>query len=90
MSIHQEHTYVPAVAIMRATRRHSLQKVPVVMNTTPRQVCGDARRIGYTGTQDSDLALYRIKIRPGNGQPTMTLPAFYILEGGVFREYEQP
>jgi hypothetical protein len=85
----QPPTYVPSVGIIRATLRFSSNRVPISLSSNPEQICGEARRIGYTGTQDHDLAIYRLKIRLGQGHPTVTLPGLYIIEGGIFQEYEQ-
>ncbi len=82
------HVYMPAIPITRATMKHSWSKLPVTIKSAPETVCGEARRVGYTGTQPHDLALYRLKIKMGNGIPTITLPSFYILDDGVFQDYE--
>lgn len=84
-----QQTYIPAIAITRATLRHSWSRVPVATSLRPDKICGEARRIGYTGKTDNDLALYRLKIKPQTGYPTMTLPGMYIIENGSFSEYEQ-
>ncbi|HTI13053.1 MAG TPA: hypothetical protein VL461_00585 [Dictyobacter sp.] len=81
--------YIPAVSILRATLRYSANKLPVATMNTPDQICGEARRIGYTGKQAHDLALYRLKVRPGKGASTITLPGLYILDDGLFQDYEQ-
>lgn len=80
--------YIPAIAITRATLKHSWSRVPVATTSAPNQVCGEARRIGYTGKKESDLALYRLKIKPHTGSPTMTLPNLYVIDDGSFEEYE--
>ena len=82
-------TYVPAVAITHATLRHSLQKVPVVVAGEPGRVRGVAQRVGYTGNRDEDLAIYRLKIKVGEDLPTITLPGFFVIEDGIFKNYEQ-
>jgi hypothetical protein len=82
-------TYIPTIAIERATLKYSSSKLPVSTIRQPEQICGEARRIGYTGTQDHDLALYRIKIKKGQGYPSMTLPGLYIITDGIFQDYEQ-
>lgn len=84
--VHPQEKYIPAVAITTCT---SLKQIPVATTAAPDRVCGGARRIGYTGTLDSDLPLYRLKIRISNDLPTVTLPDFYVLEDGLFVEYEQ-
>ncbi len=87
-SQHTPHTYIPAIAIKRATLKHSWNKVPVATVAAPDLVCGEARRIGYAGKLDTDLALYRLKIKQGKDVPTVTLPGLYIIEDGIFQDYE--
>ncbi len=84
-----QQTYIPAVAITNATLKHSWGKLPVASTLAPDRICGEARRIGYTGKQDNDLALYRLKIKSGNGLPTVTLPSLYVIKDGSFIEYQQ-
>lgn len=86
--LERPHTYVPIIAITRATLKHSWSKIPVATAIVPDQICGEARRIGYAGKDENDLALYRLKIRPGRGLSTVTLPAIYIIEDGIFQDYE--
>jgi hypothetical protein len=83
-----QHTYVPAIAITRATLKHSWGRIPVATVMAPEQVCGEAKRIGYAGKLDSDAAIYRLKIKQGQGLPTVTLPGLYVIENGMFQEYE--
>ena len=89
MSLSTQHTYIPSVAIIRATLKYSSNKLPVSTLSNPEQICGEARRIGYTGKLDSDLALYRLKIKMGKEYPTLTLPGLYIIENGIFQDYEE-
>jgi hypothetical protein len=86
--LERPHIYVPIIAITRATLKHSWNKISVATATAPNHICGEARRIGYTGKDENDLALYRLKIRPGHGLSTVTLPAIYIIEDGIFQDYE--
>jgi hypothetical protein len=86
--LERQHIYIPAIAITRATLKHSWNKLPVATTTAPEQICGEARRIGYTGKNENDLALYRLKIRPGHGLSTVTLPGLYIIENALFQDYE--
>ncbi len=88
--MHPQKKYIPAVAMTTCSGlKQSCCRIPVATTAAPDRVCGEARRIGYTGILDSDLPLYRLKIKVGNGLLTVTLPGFYIIEGGVFVEYEQ-
>lgn len=79
--------YIPAITITSATFKHSWGKLPVATTGAPERVCGEARRIGYTGKSETDFALYRLKIKSSNGIPTMTLPNLYIIKDGIFVEY---
>lgn len=87
-----EAIYRPAIALMRATFKHSLASIPLVKADTPEAICGRARRIGYCGTQKENLALYRLKIhkQSRNGKVTATLPGLFVLEAGVFRLFDTP
>ncbi len=82
-----QQTYIPAVTISSATFKHSWGKVPVATTGAPEHVCGEARRVGYTGKTETDFALYRLKIKSSHGTPTVTLPSFYVIKGGFFVEY---
>jgi len=82
-----QQTYIPAIPVSRATLRHSWSKLPVALQHDPKNICGEARRIGYAGKQVDDLALYRLKIKPVSGLPTVTLPNIYVLKDGCFVEY---
>ena len=83
-----QYTYIPAIAIERATLKHSWSRLPVATLSAPDSICGEARRIGYTGKQDNDLALYRLKIKHAHHFPTMTLPGLYIIDQGRFLDYD--
>jgi hypothetical protein len=84
-----QHGYQPGIPLIRATLKHSLNRLPVTSTDHPEQICGEARRVGYTSKQEDALALYRLKIRAGPGFPTITLPGFYIIDNGVFQDYER-
>lgn len=84
-----QQTYISVVAISRITLKHSLYRLPIATADAPDHICGVAQRVGYTGKQDNDLAIYRLKVKTGNNLPVMTLPGFFVLEQGVFVDYEQ-
>lgn len=84
-----QQTYVPVVAIGRITLKHSLYRLPIATTVAPDSICGVALRVGYTGRQENDLAIYRLKIKIGNNLPVMTFPGFFVLEQSVFVDYEQ-
>ena len=80
--------YVPLLAILEATFKHSLAKLEVAILNAPEEVCGIAQRVGYTGSKDTDVAIYRLKIRGGRFRSTITLPGFYVIDKGIFTDYE--
>lgn len=82
---HQQRIYKPAIAIDQATKGSSLGKIPLVDVVAQETMCGYARRIGYSGPERNDFALYRLKIRvEGKRYPVMTLPGIFILKDGYF------
>lgn len=81
--------YTPAVGINRITVKHAMGKVFVTSTDAPDRVCGIARRVGYTGKSDNDLAIYRLKVRVEPLSQVTTLPKLFVVEGGVFVDYEQ-
>src|SRR5437762_4353176 len=84
-----QQTYIPTVVIGRITLKHSLYRLPIATANAPDQICGVAQRVGYTGKQENDLAIYRLKVKTGNNLPVITLPGFFVLEQGIFVDYEQ-
>lgn len=84
--------YVPVEAIQCATIRSSWNRLPVAWADEPDTICGLAHRIGYTGTSDHDLAIYRLKVKGRDERSKnkrRTLAALFVLEDGVFQLYEQ-
>nr|HET6904890.1 hypothetical protein [Ktedonobacteraceae bacterium] len=84
-----ENVYVPLITILGATFRHSLAKLQIAALHAPDQSCGVAHRVGYTGSGDNDLAMYRLKVRSRNSRSTITLPGFYIIKDSIFVDYER-
>lgn len=85
-----QQTYVPAFAIAHVTFKHSLQKLPIATLNAPEHICGAAQCVGYTGNQEHDLAIYRLKVRTGDNKfPVITLPGFFVIDDGIFMDYEQ-
>ena len=84
-----QQTYVPAVVLSQFTLKHSLQKLPVAVKGALDHICGVAQRVGYTGNSDDDLAVYRLKVKIGKNLSTITLPGFFVVEDGIFQDYEQ-
>ncbi|HEU5378937.1 MAG TPA: hypothetical protein VFV38_26225 [Ktedonobacteraceae bacterium] len=81
-------TYQPAIVPTPGTRKHSLRKIAIATIESPARVCGVARRIGYTGVLETDLAMYRLRVKSDDGPVAITLAGFFVLENGVFRAYE--
>ena len=44
--------------------------------------------MGYTGTLQTDLALYRLRVKPSPDLLAVTLTDFFVLENGMFYVYE--
>lgn len=80
--------YSPVIddGIFELTRKHSWKHLPLVCTDAPGQPYGSALRIGYTGTQEMDLAIYRLKLR-GAEDRTFMLPFLYVLQDGIFIQY---
>lgn len=74
----------PDVSVVQR-RRHPL---PVAFQETPHVICGIARRIGYAGVDTQDPIVYRLMIQTTTRSRKM-LPTFFILEQGIFYEYEE-
>lgn len=81
-------TYRPVVAITQITARHTMGRVPIALADKPECVCGMARRVGYTGTHDTDLAIYRLKVKEHANANAMMLPTLFVVDEGLFVEYE--
>jgi hypothetical protein len=88
-SLPSQQVYAPAVGITRITAKHAMGKVFVTSTEAPDRICGIARRIGYTGKQDNDLAIYRLKVKVESSSQVVTLPKLFVVDGGIFVEYEQ-
>ena len=82
-------TYLPAIVPASGTRQHSLSKYLLASSETPDHICGLAKRVGYTGPKETDLALYRLKVRVSPDVLAVTLSNFFVLEHGFFRVYER-
>ncbi len=80
--------YVPAVSISQITARHMMGRVLVARENDPECICGVARRIGYTGTRERDLAIYRLKVKEHASDNATTLPLLYVVDDGLFVDYD--
>jgi hypothetical protein len=83
-----QQTYLPAVIPIVGTFKHSLRKIMLATLEVPDQVCGVAVRVGYTGTRETDLAIYRLRVRQSPQRQAVTLPSFFVLKDGVFLVYQ--
>ncbi|MBA2677452.1 MAG: hypothetical protein H0U76_03525 [Ktedonobacteraceae bacterium] len=85
-----ERQYVPISRenVLVLTKARSRKILSIAYVDVPEERCGSALRIGYTGSEDEDKALYRLKVR-GKGRHFFTLPLLYALEDGVFVSYEE-
>lgn len=81
-------TYQPAIVPIPGTLKHSLRKMSIATIEAPTRICGVAQRIGYTGTLETDLAMYRLRVKFNNEHIAVTLEGFFVLEKGVFRVYQ--
>ena len=82
-------TYVPTINIRRITAKHTLGRLPIATIDEPECVCGMARRIGYTGRNATDLAIYRLKVRLAQQSSVTTLSTLFVVDEGRFIDYEQ-
>ena len=73
--------------IAQITARHTMGRVLVAFADKPEHVCGVARRIGYTGTDDNDLAIYRLKVKECADDKATTLSTLFVVDGGLFIDY---
>ena len=60
----------------------------IAATETPDRICGAAKRVGYTGTLETDLAMYCLRVKPDYEHVAVTLGGFFVLEKGRFRVYE--
>ena len=82
-------TFVPMVKVSRITAKHTLGRLPIATLDTPESSCGMARRVGYTGRNASDLAIYRLKVKFDRQNAVMTLPLLFVVDDGKFIDYQE-
>lgn len=88
--IEASHTgYIAAGIPGGGTGSRSRGKVPVATRHAPGIICGEAHRIGYAGLESNTSPLYRIKIVDGRKRRRVALPNMFVLEQGVFHDYEE-
>lgn len=81
-------SYIPMTNVTNITTKHTLGKLSVALSDTPDETCGIARRIGYTGKCETDLAIYRLKVKSGPKYAVVTLPQLFVVTEGRFVEYD--
>ena len=84
-----QQSYIPVLLDASGSLEHPPPKMPIATRTTPEQICGKARRIGYTTAHRDALALYRIKTQTNHRNTYVTLPSIFVLVEGVFLDYQQ-
>jgi hypothetical protein len=86
---HPPGRYQPASVPLTGTVEHSARKLSIALAEMPERICGQALRVGYTGRLSTDLALYRLKVKSHPELPAVTLSGLFVLEHGLFHEYER-
>ncbi len=83
--VNQAAIYRPTIAIQRISAHEKLySKLFVAPIDAPTRVCGTAKRIGVTGTGESDLVLYRIKLWTDQKRLNYMLPSLFVVVDGIF------
>ena len=82
-------TFVPMVKVSRITAKHTFGRLPIATMDTPECSCGMARRVGYTGKDACDLAIYRLKVKFDRENTVLTLPFFFVVDDGKFIDYQK-
>ena len=82
-------TFVPMVKVDRITTKHTFGRLPIATLDTPERSCGTARRVGYTGKNAFDLAIYRLKVKFDRQNAVMTLPLLFVVDDGKFIDYQE-
>ncbi len=85
----RQETYRPAVAVAQITARHTMGRIAIVLANNPEYVCGVARRVGYTGSHDNDLAIYRLKVKQHANENATMLPTLFVVDEGLFIDYNE-
>ncbi len=83
--------YVPAIPVAFSHFPQSYRRVPFAPREKPEAICGTAVRVGSTGQEKGNLALYRLKLKLSfaSSLTTATLPGFFTIENGAFVAYHQ-
>ena len=81
--------YIPVFLDASGSLERTPSKIPIAIRATPGQICGKARRIGYTTVHSNSFALYRIKTQTNHRNSYITLPSIFVLFEGVFLDYQE-
>lgn len=84
-----QNSYVPAPLDANGILEHPPLKMSIAIRTMPEQICGKARRIGYTTIHNDALGLYRIKTQADHRNSYVTLPSIFVLVDGIFQDYQE-
>ena len=82
-----QQNYIPVFLDASGSLERPPSKIPIAIRATPKQICGKARRIGYTTVHSNSFALYRIKTQTDHRNSYVTLPSIFVLVEGVFLDY---
>jgi hypothetical protein len=89
IQISTQAVFIPKLPVERITAKHTLGRLEVATKSEPDRICGTARRVGYTGKEADDLAIYRVKIKTGKERSFFTIPRLFVVKDGIFQDYEQ-
>ncbi len=78
---------VAVVSLPSGTVAHSMRKLSIATQEEPARVCGQAFRVGYTGSKKTYLALYRLKVKPSPELRAIIPTDLFVLEQGFFHVY---
>ena len=82
-------SYIPILLDTSSSQELAPSKTPIATHSAPEQICGMARRIGYTASSRNAFALYRIKAQVDHKNSYVTLPSIFVLVDGIFLDYQE-
>jgi hypothetical protein len=87
--VHPTGRHQPASVPLTGTVEHFVRKLSIALVEMPERICGQAFRVGYAGRLSTDLAIYRLKVKSRPELHAVTLSGLFVLEHGLFHEYER-
>jgi hypothetical protein len=86
LSLFQEQ-YIPIIPDGQPslTVTHSWKTLPITRSSAPEQICGSARRVGYSSSQPDALALYRLRVI--YRYRSIMLPGLFAFQDSAFVTY---